>query len=118
MVLAEDAGSVLVSLHQPITLGNSLSFRLPLTENLAPGAFAPDSFTAYLLDDNDQALLPSNDPLRALLLALTLPPGPDALQVFTDGVRARYTDRVLPEPGSFALLTAGLLGLAWRSRQT
>ena len=52
-------------LLQPITLGNSISFSLNITESLDQNATIPDSVSVFLLDDNQNNLFPTTDPTGA-----------------------------------------------------
>ncbi len=110
-------------LLQPITLANSISFSLNITENHAGGP-TPDSFSLFLLDNAAEfSLFPTTDPFGAdaLLAVEIIATGDLSLQVFmpkpdgaNDPVGSVVNAVFIPEPSVFLLLIAGLAGLGTR----
>jgi hypothetical protein len=67
---------------QTVTFGSTMSFKLSVTDNFTPGAI-PDSFSFYLLNNNEVPFT-TTDPTGAdALFALDINSGNPALQVYT-----------------------------------
>ncbi len=102
-----------------ISLGNSLSFQLSLTNNFAGGS--PDEFAFFILDSTDaNPLVSTDDPTGANALFTVDLTGASggALSVFgslTAGVAYTVTPTApgrVPEPGGLAVLGMGC-ALVW-----
>ena len=112
--LSELPGFALVSLSQALTLGNSISFYLNITENNAGLGPGPDSVTVGLWDETlSQLLLPSNDPIGHVSVSL-LGLGNILVESFAPDVRARLLDRPLPSPAPVWLIGLLLTGILRR----
>jgi len=92
---------------QPLTLGASFSFSLSFTDNVPPGNDG-SYFGLSLVDADNLPLLPS-DP-DGVLLAIDLFPG--QTPELTNLSPTFVTIAVIPEPGTYALMLAGVLMLA------
>ncbi len=104
---------------QGVTLGTKFSFVFDTTGNAPTDSATPDGFSLILLDST-LTPFPTSDPTGALFLLdiglSTLPNhiyGSDSLTV-----TAQLVSNGAPEPGSLALLVAGVVALSARRRFT
>jgi hypothetical protein len=106
---------------QGVTLGTKFSFVFDTTGNAPTDSATPDGFSLFLLDST-LTPFPTSDPTGANALFLldiglsTLPNhiyGSDSLTV-----TAQPVSNGAPEPGSLALLVAGVVALSARRRFT
>jgi hypothetical protein len=109
------------AIPEPLTLGTSFSFLLSFTGNVPPGN--DGSFFGLSFFDNTPKLNPllTEDP-AGLLLRIDLFPG--QTPELTDLSLTSVSIAVIPEPGTYALMLAGLLvlvaggrGLGFQSRR-
>lgn len=103
---------ILVSLSQDITLGDTVSFRLDLTENFAPGGILPDSFafSIFGFDANGGLIdiFDLTDPTICSALWVLDLDGSGAQQTCSPLITVRQLQTPVPAPAPLWLVLLGL----------
>lgn len=112
--------SYLNELLAPVTLGNSISFKLQTTNQHEASGFLPDAFSFYILNETGSlSLFATSDTTGSdALFALDLDGSANGLFVFTASAgQPTWTVQAVPLPGAFSLMLAPLVAGIWTSRK-
>lgn len=112
--------SFLNELLAPVTLGNSISFKLQTTNQHEATGFLPDAFTFYILNETGSlSLFATSDTTGSgALFAIDLDGNENGLSVFTASAdQPTWTVQPVPLPGAFSLMFAPLMAGIWTFRK-
>lgn len=112
--------SYLNELLAPVTLGNSISFKLHTTNQHEASGFLPDAFTFYILNGTGSLpLFATSDTTGSdALFALDLDGSENGLSVFTASAgQPTWAVQAVPLPGAFSLMLTPLVAGIWTSRK-